>query len=149
MARGGWKDDDKGMSAYAGYLMALAANEKEWERAGLVGLAKGWVIGTAGWRKTLAKEHAQRRLESGMAAQERKELREAAWAGALEEKLRDIGRSENELITKPRKQAWKLDLAMKLRDECGASIAWLARHLHLGQPTTVRSYLHLWKRTIK
>lgn len=149
MARGGWADDAKGVAGYAEYLMALAKDEAEWDRAGLVGLAKGWVIGTAEWRRALAKGHATLRLESGMAAQERRELREAAWEGALEEKLRGIGRQESDLVTKPRKQAWKLDLAGALRDECGASIAWLARRLHLGQPTTVRSYLHVWKQAKK
>jgi REP element-mobilizing transposase RayT len=149
MSRGGWADDSSGLAAYAEYLMALAKDEAEWERAGLIGLAKGWVIGSAGWRKALAKEHAQLRLESGMVAHERKELREAVWAGALEEKLRKIDKAEAELVTKPRKQAWKLDLALQLRDECGASITWLAGQLHLGQPTTLRSYLHLWKQAKK
>ncbi len=148
-ARGGWSDDNNGVSAYAEYLTALAEDEAEWERAGVIGLAKGWAIGTAGWRKALAKDHAQLSLEPGMALQERKELRGALWESALEEALRKIGRSETELVTKPRKQPWKLEIAAKLRDESGTSITWLARRLHLGQPTTVRNYLHGWKQIKK
>ncbi|MCS6244986.1 MAG: transposase [Opitutus sp.] len=148
-ARGGWADDTNGWSAYAEYLTSLAKDEETWAQAGLVGLAKGWIIGTAGWRKSLAKEHTQLRLQSAMAAQERKELREAAWQAGLEEALREIGKSEVELVTKPHKQAWKLALAVKLRDERGAGIAWLAQALRLGKPTTVRNYLHIWKKVKK
>ena len=145
-ARGGWSDNAKGVAAYADYLTALARDEAEWKRAGLTGLAEGWAIGTAGWRKSLAKEHAQLRLTAGMAAQERKEFREATWEGVLEEALRRIGKTSAELATRPRKQPWKLDLALKLWDDCGASISWLSERLQLGQATTVRGYLHSWKR---
>jgi putative transposase len=148
-ARAGWADETNGWNAYAQYLTSLAKDEAIWEQAGLVGLAKGWVIGTEGWRKSLAKEHTQLRLQSAMAAQERKELREAAWQAGLEEALREIGKSEVELVTKPHKQAWKLTLAVKLRDERGAGIAWLAQALRLGKPTAVRNYLHLWKKVKK
>lgn len=146
-ARGGWADDAVGLTAYTDYLVALARDEAEWERAGVIGLAKGWAIGTDGWKKALAKEHAQLRLHSSMAAPERKELREAAWNASLAEGLQSINKLEAGLQTKPRKQAWKLDLALKLRNESGASIAWIAHRLNLGKATTVRGYLHLWSRT--
>ena len=89
----------------------------------------------------LAKEYAQLRLQSAMAAPERKELRQSAWEAVLAENLKATGKSENELEAEPRKQPGKLDLALKLRSETGASIAWLAQRLHLGKATTVRGYL--------
>ena len=97
----------------------------------------------------LAKEQVQLRLQSTMAAPERKELRKSAWEAALAENLNALRKLENELETKPRKQPWKLDLALKLRSETGASIAWLAQRFHLGKATTVRSYLHLWSHSKK
>ncbi len=123
LARGGWADNANGLTAYAEYLVALAKDEAEWERAGVVGLAKGWAIGTEGWKKALSKEQAQLRLQSAMAAPERKELRKAAWEAALTDNLNALGKSENDLKTKPHKQPWKLDLALKLRNDTGASIA--------------------------
>lgn len=143
MARGGWADNTEGLTAYAQYLVALAKDEAEWERAGLIGLAKGWAIGTDGWRKALAKEQAQLRLQSGMTAPERKELRKVTWETVLTDSLSALGKSEIDLKTKPRKQLWKLDLALKLRSETGASIAWLAQRLDLGKASTSRGYLHL------
>ena len=115
--RGGWADDATGLTAYEEYLVALARDELAWERAGVVGLAKGWAIGTDGWRRALAKEHSQFRLQPSMAAPARKEMREAAWEAALAEKLKESGRGEEEVETKPRKQAWKLAMALKLRNE--------------------------------
>ncbi len=144
MARGGWADNSEGLTAYADYIVALAKDEAEWQRVGVVGLAKGRAIGTDGWRKALAKEQAQLRLESAMAGPERKELRKAAWEAALTDNLSSLGKAENDLKTKPRKQPWKLDLALKLRSETGASIAWLAERLDLGKAFTARGYLHLW-----
>ena len=144
-ARGGWADDAKGLAAYVGYLTDVAKNEAEWERAGLTGLSDGWAIGTAGWRKALAKDHAQLRLVAGLAAKERQQMREAAWEGLLDEALQEIGKREADLVTRPRKQTWKLQVGVKLRD-AGASVAWISQRLLLGDADTVRSYLCKWRK---
>jgi putative transposase len=148
-ARGGWADDSDGRKAYADYLSDLAKKEAEWEQAGLSGLSAGWAIGTAGWRKALVKEQTQLRLVAGLAAKERREIREAAWEGALEEALRRAGKTEADLTTRPRKQPWKLKLAVEVRDGAGAGISWISQRLQLGQADSVRSYLYHWKEAEK
>ena len=142
-ARGAWKDDEAGRAAYAETLVELAKQEETWEKAGVVGLGSGWAIGTSGWRRALARDHAQKALAVGMDAAERKEFRAAAWESALEEQLRLLGRTDADVHTRPGKQSWKLDAAEAVRREVGASIAWLAKRLELGAPGTVRSYLHV------
>jgi REP element-mobilizing transposase RayT len=141
-ARGGWADDAAGHRAYAGYLRELARDEAAWSREGLVGLAQGWAIGTLAWRRALAKEHAARSLTSGLPRAERSELRQATWQTVLEAKLARLGKSASDLSTRPLKQAWKIELAGCIRQESGASIAWLADQLQLGTPATLRGYLH-------
>lgn len=141
-ARGGWVDDEPGLRAYAGYLTEVAQDETTWEKAGLVGLGQGWAIGTAGWRLTLAKEHAARSLTTGLPRKDRLELRQASWQASLEGGLAILGRVSKDLVTRPRKQPWKVALAQKIRDESGASIPWLAEHLQLGGAATLRGYLH-------
>ena len=143
-ARGGWADNAEGLMAYVEYLVALAKDEAEWERAGVVGLAQGWAIGTDDWRKALAKEQAQLRLQSAMAAPERKILRKAVWEAALTDNLSALRKSETDLKTKPRKRPWKLDLALKLRSETSSSLAGLVERLDLGKASTARGHLHLW-----
>ena len=140
-ARGGWVDDEAGQRAYVGYLRELALDEAGWAKAGLVGLGHGWAIGTAGWRRALAKEHAARSLSTGLPRADRLELREATWRASFEANLAKSGRVAADLHTKPRKQAWKIALARQIRDESGASIPWLAEHLNLGGAASLRSYL--------
>lgn len=145
-ARGGWTDDQAGLEAYATYLSELAQDEKQWESAGLVGLSKGWAIGTHAWKKALAKAYAQQSVPVGLARDEINELRETRWEAALEDSLKEKGKSVDDLLTKPWKQEWKIALAREIRQNSGASIAWLATHLHLGAATSLRSYLHQAKK---
>ena len=141
-ARGGWKDDGQGRGAYVEYLREIGRDEAAWEREGLVGLSRGWAIGTHAWRQAIAKQHSQRSLSVGLPREERVELREASWAKCLEVHLAQTGKISAELATKPLKQKWKVKLAARIREDSGASLAWLARHLHLGTPATLRGYLH-------
>jgi hypothetical protein len=90
---------------------------------------------------------AARSLHPGLEAKEVGELREAHWEQSLRECLARKGRSEENLATKPMRQAWKNDIADEVRRASGASIAWLARRLHLGTPNSGRSYLWTWKKT--
>jgi len=98
----------------------------------------------AGNACSLVKEQAQLRLQSAMAAPERKILRKAVWEAALTDNLSALRKSETDLKTKPRKRPWKLDLALKLRSETSSSLAGLVERLDLGKASTARGHLHLW-----
>jgi len=140
LAAGGWNDDPQGWKNYEQYLIELGLNEAECKRRGLEGLSKGWALGTNAWRKTLAEDHAQARLNPGLEKQEMRELNEAAWRTMLQNELAKQGKNQEALQTKPLSRPWKLELARKLRGE-GASIGWVAQNLILGKPATLRSYL--------
>ena len=79
-ARGGWSDNAAGWKAYESYLTKLAADEAQWEREEVVGLSKGWAIGSAGWRRAIAKDHAALALNPGMERAEIEEIRQATWS---------------------------------------------------------------------
>ena len=145
-ARGQWTDGTEGLRAYTHYLRELAQDEGSWEREGLIGLSRGWAIGTQTWRNTLAKEYAQMSLATGLSREERVELRQASWTKSLEENLTRQGKTRADFATKPRKQCWKIALAGQIRQESGASIAWLAEQLQLGGPATLRGYMHQSRR---
>jgi putative transposase len=145
-ARGGWADDQEGCQSYANYLCLKAQDEAAWEREGLVGLSRGWAIGTQAWRAALANEYAQMSLTPGLPREELKELRQASWEDSLMANLNRVGKTPEDLATKPSKQDWKVAMASRIRLESGASIAWLAAHLQLGGPATLRGYLHQFKR---
>ena len=145
-ALGDWPDDALGHRAYTDYLKALAQDEAAWQREGLVGLAQGWAIGTLAWRRALAKEHAARALTAGLPRAERIELRQASWHASLSANLAKRGKTVSDLTTKPKKQSWKIEMADEIRQQTGASIAWLAEHLQLCAANSLRGYLHQAKR---
>ena len=145
-ALGDWPDDAPGHRAYTDYLKALAQDEAAWQREGLVGLAQGWAIGTLAWRRALAKEHAARALTAGLPRAERIELRQASWHASLSANLAKRGKTVSDLTTKPKKQSWKIEMTDEIRQQTGASIAWLAEHLQLGAANSLRGYLHQAKR---
>ena len=147
-ARGGWCDDVTGWRAYVGYLSEIARDEAAWEQAGLVGMSHGWAIGTPAWRQALAKEYAQKALSTGLPRDERLELRQASWHASLAANLAQAAKSPPDLETRPRKQAWKVALALRVREECGAPIAWLAEQLKLGHPGSLRGYIHRANRAL-
>ena len=126
---------------YEAYLIEVGQDEARWEKLGLKGLSQGWAIGSSGWRKAIAKEHGQRALNPGLERDEVRELREGAWETSLEKALSDSGRTESDLMTKPKRQDWKLQMALRVRTESGASLTWLAERLELGAPVSLRSYL--------
>lgn len=143
----GWRaarrfgDDAVARKTYEHYLIGVGHDEARWEELGLKGLSQGWAIGTAAWRQAMAKEYGRRALEPGLEADQVRELRQGTWETALQRALREIGRAEADLVTRPNKQEWKLTIAARVRHESGASLAWLARRLHFGAATTLRSYL--------
>lgn len=133
--------------AYEAYLIDVGKDEARWESLGLKGLSKGWAIGTSGWRRALAKEHAQRALEPGLELEEVRALRELIWGEAVLRALQERGRVEADLLTTPLLQAWKLELADHLQRITGASVVWLAARLKLGREGSLRSYLSRLRKT--
>ena len=140
-ATGGFGADEAARRAYEARLIEIGRDEKAWEELGLVGLSEGWALGTDSWRKTMAEEHGRLALNPGLQKNEIEELRAGAWETVLREELSRSGKREEDLKTKPRLQAWKLDLAVRIRAKCGASMPWLAARLHFGQASSLRSYL--------
>jgi len=135
----GWRD-------YAAHLAGLAEDQAEQKRLGFESLSHGWAIGTAGWRRALAKEFSHQALSPGLAAAEIKSLREAAWAETLQDILRQAGRTPEELQAASKTAAWKIELALQVRQCCGASVVWLAQNMNLGRPETARCQLSLARR---
>jgi len=92
--------------------------------------------------RALAKEHASLGVAVGLPREERAAWAEERWQAVLEEELFRAGKTAADLLTRPRKQVWKLALASAVRKRSGASHRWLALALDLGQAATLRSYLH-------
>ena len=116
---------------------------------GYDGFSCGWAIGTQGWRRELAREHAHLALRPGSAADEARELRKARWREVLGQQLRSAGRTQEHAQASAKTAAWKLHVTRRVRDECGAAITRLARELELGIEGTARSLLGKLRRAEK
>lgn len=136
----GWVPGRQGWSSYLRHLAALAGDTMRQKEMGFETMSRGWAIGTAGWRKALAKEHAALALQPGLPAAERRALQEAAWEESAVKALAAAHRLEADLRNDRKFAPWKVALAAKLRAE-GIPVVWLARRLNLGSPDSSRVYL--------
>jgi putative transposase len=143
----GLRDDAESWRTYLAHLHGVALDPKEQERLGFESMSRGWAIGTAGWRKALAKEHSHLALSPGLAASEARELREARWFGELNGLMREAGRSVEDAREAPKLAKWKLAVAARLRNEVGASVEWISSALSMGTGGSLRSALNRQKLT--
>lgn len=90
----------------------------------------------------MAKEHAQTALNPGLSREEVEGFRKEKWEADLADALLVLQKSEADLVTRPRLQPWKLDVADRLQRESGISLAWLANRLQIGKPNSLLSYLY-------
>lgn len=137
-------DDGEGWAKYESHLLTLAHDPEEQRRCGFEGMSTGWAIGTEGWRKAVAKDHSHQALNPGLASAELSILRQARWSDALERILRETGYTLAEAQADAKGSERKLLVASRLRREVGASIAWIASQLCMGDPAGMRSRLHKW-----
>jgi hypothetical protein len=132
--------------AYEAYLTEIGQDEARWEQPGLKNLFKGWAICTADRARASAKEHSRLAPSPSLEREEAREMRELAWEQAVVDAMREDGRTEEQLRTKPFSKPWKLKLADRVQRKVGAMIVWLAARLRRGHENTLRSQLSQFRR---
>ncbi|TVR52114.1 MAG: transposase [Puniceicoccaceae bacterium] len=142
----GLAETPEGWADYLAHLLALGADEARQKECGFETMSRGWAIGTAGWRKAMAKQYAHLALNPGLPSAEARELREAGWQKSLEAALKARGKRPEDLAAATKCAPWKLAVAKQVRKETGAPVVWLADQLHLGSPNSARVHL---SRTIR
>ncbi len=147
LARHGWENSLSGVNRYVGYLTELARDEAAQKRLGLEKLSAGWAIGSEGWRRAIAKDHAQRALDPGVEAGELKALKDAHWAQILDGELERQGKTREGAEKEIRSAPWKITVAARLR-RAGAPYAWITAALHMGKTSSVRAHLSKVKYSI-
>ena len=139
--RGGWSDTTEGWQGYVTHLAALSGNPERQKEEGFEGFSHGWAIGTSGWRRAVAKDHADLALSPGIQAGEVKEIKHTRWAERLELKLATVGHSLAESVAAPKGAAWKWEVALRMRQEEGASVKWIAEQMGIGSVDALRARL--------
>ena len=127
---------------YFAHLVAIARQDSNDDRMVRSAFSRDWAIGTAAWRKALAREHAHLALAPELSQSEVKELQSERWEQALESALQESGRTSAEPASAPKSARWKRTFARKLRDEAAPPYRWLAEKLSMGKPGSVRASVH-------
>jgi putative transposase len=143
----GFADSPTGWRAYVDYLADLCGNETLQNELEFGDMCRGWAIGTHSWRKAMAKEHAQRALDPGLERKELLEIKHVRFNEYLEQELSTLGVTAEALRTDRKTAPWKVDLALSLRQK-GVPYRWLAEHLHMGSPDSLRGFVTQRKRLL-
>lgn len=133
----GWEEEREDWRAYLKWLVEIGGDEEAQRQEGMVDLGRGWAIGTAGWRKAMAEEHAHMALNPGVDKEEAKELQEARWEKILRDGLKRHHKTVRDVESAPKGADWKIEIAVRLRTEGLAPNGWIAGQLHMGRPGAV------------
>ena len=137
----GFKDESSGWKRYLEHLNDLSGNPAEQEKQGFGKMSAGWAIGTAGWRKAIAKDHAQLALTAGVSDMAMREIKEARFTEILSRVLAEVGKDAHAIRCDAKSARWKICAAQELRMRANAPHAWIAETLNMGSPVSVRAYL--------
>jgi REP element-mobilizing transposase RayT len=134
----GLTDCPSGWRHYIDYLASLARDPAEQKRQSFDELEHGWAIGTAGWRRALARELTRLTLPVGLAAPEARAIHECRWRDELDRGLREAGKSAADIASDQKGARWKVELAARLRRTVAAPYRWITAALNMGSPLAVR-----------
>jgi REP element-mobilizing transposase RayT len=133
-------DSPSGWSRYVEYLGALAAQPTEEQRREERELCTGWAIGTAGWKRSIAREHVHLAALPDLDASELREIKEQRCHRELEHLLTAVGKSQDDLAHDATDAPWKLVVAVQLRRQA-VPYRWISEMLNMGPPHVIRGHV--------
>ncbi len=133
------EDSPTGWNRYVEQLQSLATHTTEQEEQDFADISRGRPIGTPAWKGTLAREFRHRALELDLPHDEILPLKEARWLAAWEHALADHGIAPKEISATSRAPRWKVEIAAAVRKNSGAPYRWIAEHLRLARPDSLRA----------
>ena len=143
---GGLADTPPGRKKYLDYLAWLAEDEPARKAQKFSEMSKGWIIGTAGFARDMAREHGESAGHGRRLASEMRLAQEAVWQEEAERLLRKLGRPSGHLAKAGKSVDWKLALAAELKARTTATNRWLGTQLHLGNMHEVSRKVAAWIR---
>ncbi|HEX9783828.1 MAG TPA: transposase [Opitutaceae bacterium] len=143
---GGLPDTPAGRRKYADYLAWLRKNEAERKALRFERMTKGWVIGSAAFKKKAVKEH--RKLASAWAAGVAglEKAKEAAMQETLDDLLRKAGRSRKDAQREGKFVPWKVAVAAAMKARTTATNRWLGENLAMGSLHEISRQVATWVR---
>lgn len=131
-----------GRARYLEHLTMLGADTEMQEERQLDQLPAVWAVGTTGWRRALAQEHAELALGPGLEPMELREIGEARWHEELNRVIAEWSFSPPKGISDVGSAAWKVEVAAELRRRVAAPYQWIAVALKIERPASLRMQVH-------
>jgi hypothetical protein len=138
LAQLGLADSPGDWAQYVADLVKLSADPAEQKRQGFETLSRGWAIGTASWRRALAREHSHLALDPNLASAEAREIKSTRWQDELSRVLQERAKSSDDVAADPKGARWKIEIAAHLRRNVAAPYRWIAQALNMGSPLATR-----------
>jgi len=129
---GGLTDTSAGWSAYRDYLAWQAEEGPIGRSKAYVSLSKGWVLGSAGFKADLIRDHAVAALARAWEDRGAQEIREQRWEELCARALKLLLRTPADLAQGLKSAPWRVAVAVILKERAHAANPWLARRLALG-----------------
>ena len=139
LAELGLEGSPDGWSRYLEHLRQLAGRSTEDERAHHE-LCTGWAIGTAGWKRSLAREFAHLAALPDLDATELRDIKEQRWRQSLDAEMKTLGRDQHDIARDPPDALWKIAIAVRLRENA-VPYRWLSDSLKMGAPHAIRGHV--------
>jgi REP element-mobilizing transposase RayT len=109
-------------------------------------MTRGWCIGSAEFRKGLAKEYLEEREFLLLEGEELKEFNRLQWQLLLEKCMKLLQKTTKDLETRPKAPAWKLAIGSRLKRTCSVTNQWLSESLQMGNPKGVSAICGKYQR---
>lgn len=134
-------DSSAGRRSYDDHLAWQAADGPAGKSKAYVSLSKGWALGSAEFKQSLAADHALATTMRAWETNNAREVRELEWTEQLARLLGSIPPAER---TDHRQSApWKVRLAVRMKVSTTVSNRWLATQLHMGSPAYLAKLVSL------
>jgi len=121
-------------------LQWLTDNDAEQKRLGFEKMTRGWAKGSKEFKKAVSEDLKDKKLLAVM-EHEAAELREIVWERTLQSGLAMLEKSWDDVSASRKGANWKIALARYLREIHLVPHNWIAKHLNMGEPSSVQSWV--------
>lgn len=145
-AAGALPDTPRGRNLYRDYLELLSTDAKAKRDQLFEKMSKGWIVGAPEFKKDMLKTKEEL---SGRTVRESAELVEGNefwWEETLVQLLNQSGMAKADIQKTAKSAAWKVVLAVRMKELTTATNRWLGDQLNMGGLHEVSRRINAWKR---
>lgn len=146
---GGLEDTRAGRRAYLAYLGWLIGNADAQKAMGFADMVKGWAQGSKEFLQDIVRDHARAAAEGERTPEDLRTAQEALHQALVDQLLKPLGRTRDELRATSKSEEWKIALAAALKLRSTVTNHWLGTELHLGCRSEVSRNVSAWTKQRK